>query len=699
MRKHNCKLVPRLLLPRWEIKKNAENMIRFCREIGADEMMVFPVSQFVAANPPITDKTLYKEAQKTRQLRKRAAAFGINVIINDFFFMGEDLSFENPRKQKFLWAVDITGQETKGYRCILADETKKAAAKELVALASSGVDKIFLDDETHYDWKPMATGNEALHFCFCDAHIKEFSNRIGKKITREALVKKLQSNKPADVAIRKEWLAFKRDTFLDFVNYCRLKVHEKYPNVRLGQMTTFTHLTAWDGVTFAEHLNAWAGGLQPLCRPAQGWYGDHIRTGLPMALAQTMWTMHCLPANTEIYSEVDWGAPWTQFDSSARMSADLQIKANLMLNIKTHSLLYLGEGPEDEFIQARLTRQIKKSRALFDGVAKYLPANTRRVGVQFYMSEKLGLAFPMKRRGREGDLADPYALTGEGWGLPPWMKAFRCLARSGVAMTFDESDVAVLTGGIIPLLKDKIENILETKNLIIDAGAVQDLKAMGMLKQFGLDTATEYKFTRNERLTNDPFNGDAKGQVVPTGRIIPPERLFPLKTIEQNFVKHRVLSEIVNCSLRVDGAAILLCERKDKGNKACFLSYYLSDEMAWGFGIRKQQWGHILNWLGNGKYVQPVWIDNACDVWPIAYKVDGDSRMWVGFINFGHDEVNDAICWISSDAKKNISFINAKGKLQQIPKKYIQKRNRKIGITFAGEHAVKPLDVQLFVID
>jgi len=68
------------------------------------------------------------------------------------------------------------------------------------------------------------------------------------------------------------------------------------------------------------------------------------------------------------------------------------------------------------------------------------------------MGEKLGLAYPIKCRGTGGDLADPYGLTGEGWGLPGWMKAFQSLARSGVAMTFDESPVAMYSPGRISLL-------------------------------------------------------------------------------------------------------------------------------------------------------------------------------------------------------------------------------------------------------
>jgi hypothetical protein len=222
---------------------------------------------------------------------------------------------------------------------------------------------------------------------------------------------------------------------------------------------------------------------------------------------------------------------------------------------------------------------------------------------------------------------------------------------------------------------------------------------MGLLRHYGLDLAKEYKFVRNERLTNDSFNGVAKGEMVPTGRVIPPEKVVPLKTIAKASVNHRVLSEIVDCNLRPHGAGIILCERTDTGTRLCALAYHLSDENAWGFGIRKQQWRHILDWLGSRKYQQPVWVDDACDVWPLAYKLEGDGRTWVGLMNFGHDEVNDATCWIAGVNKAKVSFVNAKGKLQRISSRYISTKNGHIGVSLADEYAVKPLDVQMFVIE
>ena len=106
-----------------------------------------------------------------------------------------------------------------------------------------------------------------------------------------------------------------------------------------------------------------------------------------------------------------------------------------------------------------------------------------------------------------------------------------------------------------------------------------------------------------------------------------------------------------------------------------------------------------MDWLGGREYQQPVWIDDACDVWPLAYKLDDDGRTWVGLMNFGHDEVNDVTCWIAGLNKAKVSYVNVEGKLQRISSRYIRTANGRIGVDLAGEHAVRPLDAQMFVVE
>ena len=691
-----CRLVPRFLLPRWQSRQQVCDLIGFCTEISADEMMLFPVSQFIAGDSEA--EALEERAKRIAGIRKQAGRAGVNVIINHCGFMDDTLNLDGEYSRRWPWSVDINGHEAVGYRCVLAEDVREGAARELRALAQSGVDKIFLDDEVHHDWKPGCGRSEGTHFCFCDRHLDGFSRRIGRKISREELADSLKRNKPADKTLRRQWLEFKRKVFLAFLEYCREHVHKEFPDVRIGQMTTFAHLAAWEGVTFGEHVTALAGSLQGLCRPAQGWYGDHDRTGLLLGLAQTMWTAHCLPKGVEVYSEVDWGSPWTQLQNSARMAGDFQIKANLLLNIKTHSLLYLGEGPDDDFIRGRLTRQIKQSRRVFDGLAKHIPADAPRVGLQFIMGEKMGYDNPMGCRGWEGDLADPFALTGEGLGLPGWNKAFQCLARMGVAMTFDDGEVAVLTRGMAGATGKPMREILADKNVIIDAAAANEMQQRGLLKEWGLRRSRAYRYERNERLSRDRLNGDAKGVILPTSRFAPPEHVNAYIIDPGSGVKHRVLSEIIDCNERVHGAGIVMSEQPG-GRRCCLLPFSLDNEAEWGFGVRKLQLRGILDWLaGKGKN-WPVWVDEAFDLWPIVYRPDADERMWVGLINFGHDAVDDAVCRVAVTGKATVNYLDDQGQLQTVHSRYVRVGAKEIAIELRDGHAVRPFDVRLLIIE
>jgi len=697
---HKCRLVPRFMLPRWDRPERIEAIIDFCEKINADEMMLFPVGQHLPPVPQNNEQTLRKRAREIARIRELAAKHGIEVIINHYGYLDDwGASLGTTLMRDWDWSVDLSGKPAVGYGCLLSEKVRTDAANELIALAESGVKKIFQDDDVRYDWHPAHTRLDGMHFCFCPLHIRAFSEKLGWEISRDELIRAVQSNAPADKAIRHEWLAFKRETFMDFVDYCREQVHKKFPQVRLGLMTTFVHLAAWCGTTFAEHVNTWAGPLRPLCRPAQGWYGDHDKNGVLMAVAQTMWTAHCLTDDTEIYSEVDWGCPWTQLQNSSRMSADFQIKVNLLLNIKTHSLLYLGEGPEDRFLQERLIRRLSSNRAVFDSLAQQLPQQARPIGLQFLMCEKLGKTHPIQSRGREGNLADPFALTGEGLGLAPWSRAFKTLARTGIAMTFDESHVGVLTGGVAIAMESRLEQILNRKSLIIDAGAAVDLDKLGLLKKFGLRLGEDYKYERGERLTRDPLNKSAENEIIPVARLMPPERVVEFIAVADSDVEHRLISEIIGMDLTVRGAGIVLVDKLPNGRRACLLPFNLSDEKAWGFGIRKQQWRGILDWLSEGQNSWPVWVDDAYDVWPIVYRVEVNDRCWVGMINCGHDPADDVSFHLALEGLHRIQYLDDKGKLCPLDPRYIHQQEKQLTIELCDKHAVKPFDVRLFIIE
>ena len=206
-----------------------------------------------------------------------------------------------------------------------------------------------------------------------------------------------------------------------------------------------------------------------------------------------------------------------------------------------------------------------------------------------------------------------------------------------------------------------------------------------------------FRSERNELLTDDAINKGAQGSMLPVSRIIHPERFTPIVATDKKHINHRVISQIVDSVMNVHGSAIHLIENKVSKTRTCILAYNLCDEFAWGFGIRKQQWRCILDWLGKTTF--PVWVDKAMDIWPILYKVDNDNRSWIGLINFGHDEANDMTLHVKTRGMSKVRFVNEKGTLTQIPKKYLNFKKGLLRISFSADYSVKPFDTMLLVIE
>ncbi|GEM_PF-5207771 len=699
MKQHPCTLVPRALWPRWDRKERLASTLDFCQAIGADEIMLFPTGQLVSPGH-LEGKMHVQRMQALKRAMVEAKRRGIAVMVNDWAMLDDFGHAQGTHQEKMWpWAVDITLTPAIGYCCMLSPKVQQKAIDALLSLAKVGVRKVFLDDEIRHDWHPAANRKEGAHYCFCDLHMREFArwqgSKSGKGIAAAEMAKRLQSDKPEDAALRRQWIAFKRDMLLNFIHKVRSVVHAKVPDFRIGQMATFIHFQTLGGVGFGEQIKGWAGELRPLCRPPQGWYGDHIRPGLVLGVAQTLFTISQLPPETELYSEVDSGGPWTQLDSSARMSGDFQIKVNLILNIKKHSLLYLGEGPDDPFLRNRYIRQISKSRSVFDALAAQIPANARRSGIQFLMSPNLGAAHPLQCRGPAGDSADPQGITGAGLGQPAWPKAFSNLARSGIPMVFEDSDIAILTGGMADAMDAQLPAIMASKSLIIDGPAAADLEKRGLLKQFGLKIS-RYGNLMNERLEKHPFNGDASGEVLAEALPISPRKMFPyqsLKTKGMRGVDQIVLSRMIDSDHRDRGIGLVMVEKPD-GRRACVLPYDLGDQGAWGYTVRKGQWERMLTFLAGRP--PEVWIENAMDIWPVSYSVPGDVRCWVGLINFGHDVADDCMLWVTG--KGPVKFVDDKGKLRPVPPACVVRKGARTGIRLTRDHRLNGLDVRLFVV-
>jgi len=260
MKQHPCTLVPRALWPRWDRKERLASTLDFCQAIGADEIMLFPTGQLVSPGH-LEGKMHVQRMQALKRAMVEAKRRGIAVMVNDWAMLDDFGHAQGTHQEKMWpWAVDITLTPAIGYCCMLSPKVQQKAIDALLSLAKVGVRKVFLDDEIRHDWHPAANRKEGAHYCFCDLHMREFArwqgSKSGKGIAAAEMAKRLQSDKPEDAALRRQWIAFKRDMLLNFIHKVRSVVHAKVPDFRIGQMATFIHFQTLGGVGFGEQGEA-----------------------------------------------------------------------------------------------------------------------------------------------------------------------------------------------------------------------------------------------------------------------------------------------------------------------------------------------------------------------------------------------------------------------------------------------------------
>ena len=147
--------------------------------------------------------------------------------------------------------------------------------KNVTDIARAGAKMIMLDDELCLSVRPGLG-------CACDAHIAEFSRRIGRKVTLEELPKLLFTGEANEE--RKVWLEMQGDTLRDFCRTLRDALDKVDPTVRMGYCAGYT---SWDveGVDAIELTHILAGNTRPFLRftSAPYWFQAQRFGQTPMA--------------------------------------------------------------------------------------------------------------------------------------------------------------------------------------------------------------------------------------------------------------------------------------------------------------------------------------------------------------------------------------------------------------------------------
>lgn len=296
---------------------------RFVREADIDDVAVFAnVEELNTGHMSFEEQQTYIRLMKT--VRDMLAPMGVSVSVNQWHsIMHADLGKHLRADQPFRLMVDPDGKESSLCVCPLDESWQRYIGQIYANYLEVSPSILWVEDDFRlHNHAPLAWGG-----CFCEEHMKLYSERAGRKLTREEFVRGiLQPGKPHPY--RKIFLDVSRQTMLSAASAIGQAVQracaekgltaEERPSVGLMCSVPQTHEA--EGRDWKALLSALSGGKTPVLRP-------HLPAYQEMAPSQylnvfnriSMLTRAYAPAETRAYPELE-NFPYSRFVKSRRFT-------------------------------------------------------------------------------------------------------------------------------------------------------------------------------------------------------------------------------------------------------------------------------------------------------------------------------------------------------------------------------------------
>ena len=231
----------------WE---NKAELLQRLEDFGADEIFL-----------TILTCNFSKTEEQVRLLREHLPFFEQHGIRPALWVGGSLHHFPVEGEHQHL--VDVTGKRRDEGICPLDEAFCEYLYGMVQAYAKTGIRKIALDDDLRMHFpndRPM---------CFCDKHMKLYSDYLGRPVTREEFEENLTDK--GDNEYRRAWWAVNQQTLLTFVNGLRRAVDEVDASIQLELCSGPAHWGA-DGTDPFALTRAMAGVDTPEMRLSGGPY-------------------------------------------------------------------------------------------------------------------------------------------------------------------------------------------------------------------------------------------------------------------------------------------------------------------------------------------------------------------------------------------------------------------------------------------
>jgi hypothetical protein len=301
--------------PDREPEQRLEELLQLCRTGRIEEVMLFFTAEELSTGH-LTREEMEKYGRLACRVRDRLAEAGIAMSLNPWSTMyhlsrGRVLG----AGQNFRTVVGETGAVSSIVACPLCPEWQEYLcdyfawmAREIRPLAIWVEDDLRLHN--HED-------DQGWGGCFCEEHMRLFSQRVGQTVTRQELLSRILA--PGEPhPWRKTWLELSRESLLQPARRLREVIEAAAPGVRLGLMTSVPDVHSAEGRDWAALQEALGERPAFLVRPHIDPYTETTAIGAPPTM--TRHTLANLHGAVEAYPELENSPRCGQYSKSAAFS-------------------------------------------------------------------------------------------------------------------------------------------------------------------------------------------------------------------------------------------------------------------------------------------------------------------------------------------------------------------------------------------
>jgi hypothetical protein len=308
-----------------------------------------------------TGHTTMKEAmywiEAISAMQKPLKDIGVTTSINPWTtVMHADRGRVLKPGQDFRLIVDMDGRSSSVTACFLSHEWRDYIAKLYALYASIKPAMIWVEDDFRFhNHAPLRWGG-----CFCELHMKAFSDIAGNVLTREEFINGVTAP-GSPHQYRKIWLDHCRDTLLDTAAILEKAVHSVSPETSIGLMSSAPMQHCAEGRDWQTLLNTFDNG----CEAANRIHLPAYRERSPQEYG---WNFQAIsrhvsaltPEHIQILPEVE-NFPYSYFTKSETFTG-FMVESSLLLGssgITLNLFDFTGNGVMPQHDYSRILSTIK----------------------------------------------------------------------------------------------------------------------------------------------------------------------------------------------------------------------------------------------------------------------------------------------------------------------------------------------------